>query len=128
MGSRFRFVRRALVGRYASVYRYSNLQYLNTKANIRLIQLIDADDVKPDGSMSLVALTISDQRVDGSTGVIELAHQNGLMVNTWTFRNDASGYGFSDANDEMQFYLRLGVDGVFTDFPVTGVQALAGIP
>ena len=36
-------------------FEVSNLQYLNTKTNIRLVQLVDADDVKADGSMSLVA-------------------------------------------------------------------------
>lgn len=162
-------------------FEVSNLQYLNTRTSIRLVQLIDADDVKDDGGMSLVApyrqpydfvvkgdartfadlltsggldfiktyadavgpwkpylvktvndgvertgdgtLTINDRRVDGSTGVVELAHQKGLLVHTWTFRNDASGYGFSDPQKEMEFYMRLGVDGVFTDFPATGVAA-----
>lgn len=166
-------------------FEVSNLQYLNTRTNIRLVQLIDADDVKDDGSMSLVApyhkpydfvvkndarsfadlltstgldfvktyadavgpwkpylvktvndgvertgdatLTINDRRVDGSTGVIELAHQKGLLVHTWTFRDDASGYGFADPKAEMQYYMRLGIDGVFTDFPATGVAALNGI-
>ena len=166
-------------------FEVSNLQYLNTKTNIRLIQLIDADDVKADGSMSLVApyrqpydfvvkgdprlfsdlltgtgldfvktyadgvgpwkpylvktvddgvdrngdgkLTINDRRVDGSTGVIELAHQKGLMVHAYTFRNDASGYGYTDPKAEMAYYMTLGVDGVFTDFPITGVEALASI-
>ena len=28
----------------------------------------------------------------------------------------------------MQYYMKLGVDGVFTDFPVTGVAALAAVP
>jgi glycerophosphoryl diester phosphodiesterase len=166
-------------------FEVSNLQDLHTKTSIRLIQLIDADDVKDDGSMSLVApyrqpydfvvkgdprlfsdlltgtgldfvktyaqgvgpwkpylvktvndgvdrngdgkLTINDRRVDGSTGVIELAHQKGLMVHTWTYRNDASGYGFSDPKLEMQYYMKLGVDGVFTDFPITGVEAVTGL-
>ena len=166
-------------------FEVSNLQYLHTKTSIKLIQLVDADDVNADGSMSLVApyrqpydfvvkgdprlfsdlltstgldfvktyaqgvgpwkpylvktvddgvdrngdgkLTIDDRRVDGSTGVVEMAHQKGLMVHTWTFRNDASGYGFSDPKAEMQYYMRLGIDGVFSDFAVTGVEALAGI-
>jgi glycerophosphoryl diester phosphodiesterase len=166
-------------------FEVSNLQYLHTKTSIRLIQLIDADDVNADGSMSLVApyrqpydfvvkgdtrlfsdlltgpgldfvktyasgigpwkpylvktvddgvdrngdgkLTINDRRVVGSTGVTELAHQKGLMVHTWTFRNDASGYGFSDPKAEMQYYMKLGIDGVFTDFPVTGAEARAGV-
>lgn len=163
-------------------FEVANLRYLKTKTNIRKVQLIDADDVNADGTMSLVApyrqpydfvvagdarlfsdlltpagldfvktyaeaigpwkpylvktvadgvertgdttITINDRRVDGSTGVIEAAHARGLLVHTWTFRNDASGYGFKDPKAEMQYYLRLGVDGVFTDFPATGVAAL----
>ena len=34
-------------------FEVSNLQYLNTKTQIRLVQLVDADDVNADGSMSL---------------------------------------------------------------------------
>jgi glycerophosphoryl diester phosphodiesterase len=166
-------------------FEVSNLQYMRTKSAIKSIQLIDADDVNADGTMSLVApyrqpydfvvkgdkrlfsdlltpagldfvktyatgigpwkpylattvadnvdrngdgkVTINDRRVVGSTGVIEAAHARGLMVHTWTFRNDASGYGFADPKAEMQFYMKLGVDGVFTDFPITGVEALAGL-
>lgn len=166
-------------------FEVSNLQYLNTRTNIKLVQLIDADDVKDDGSVSLVApyhkpydfvvkndsrsfadlltasgldfiktyadavgpwkpylvktvndgvertgdgtLTINDRRVDGSTGVIEMAHQKGLLVHTWTFRDDASGYGFKDPKAEMQYYMRLGIDGVFTDFTATGVAARDGL-
>ena len=166
-------------------FEVSNLQYLRTKTKIRLVQLIDADDVKDDGSMSLVApyrqpydfvvsgdtrqfsdlltssgldfvktyadaigpwkpylvktvndqvdrngdgrITINDRRVDGSTGVIEMAHAKGLMVHTWTFRDDASGYGFKDPQAEMQYYMSLGIDGVFTDFTATGVAARAGL-
>jgi len=163
-------------------FEVSNLQYLNTKTSIKLVQLIDADDVKDDGSMSLVApyhkpydfvvsndarsfadllkpagldfiktyadavgpwkpyllktvndgvdrngdgvVNINDRRVDGSTGVIEAAHQRGLLVHTWTFRNDASGYGFKDPQAEMAAYVKLGIDGMFTDFPATGVAAV----
>ncbi|MEQ1683646.1 MAG: glycerophosphodiester phosphodiesterase [Burkholderiaceae bacterium] len=166
-------------------FEVANLQYLHTKTAIRLIQLVDADDVNADGSMSLVApyrqpydfvvsgdprlfsdlltssgldfvktyasgigpwkpylvktvndgvdrngdgrITINDRRVDGSTGVIELAHRKGLMVHAYTFRNDASGYGFSDPKAEMKYYFELGLDGLFTDFPVTGVAARADV-
>ena len=164
----------------------ANLKYLNTLTNIKLVQLVDADDVNADGSMSLVdpylrpydfavagdartfadlltaaglaevatyadgigpwkpyllttvadgverdgvpGLSINDRRVDGATGVIDAAHAAGLLVHTWTFRNDASGYGFRNPQAEMEYYLRLGVDGIFTDFPDTGVAALAAIP
>ncbi len=164
----------------------ANLKYLNTLTNIKLVQLVDADDVNADGSMSLVdpylrpydfavagdartfadlltaaglaevatyadgigpwkpyllttvadgverdgvpGLSINDRRVDGATSVIDDAHAAGLLVHTWTFRNDASGYGFRNPQAEMEYYLRLGVDGIFTDFPDTGVAALAAIP
>lgn len=33
-------------------FEVSNLKYLNHKTNIKLVQLIDADDVNADGSMS----------------------------------------------------------------------------
>ncbi len=166
-------------------FEVSNLQYLNTKTNIRLVQLIDADDVKDDGSLSLVApyrqpydfvvkgdprlfsdlltsagldfvktyadgigpwkpylvktvndgvertgdtsLNLNDRRVDGSTGVIELAHRKGLLVHAYTFRDDSSGYGFKDPKAEMQYYMRIGVDGVFTDYTATGVAAVNGL-
>ena len=83
------------------------------------------DGVDRDG---VAGLSINDRRVEGPTGVIDMAHAAGLLVHTWTFRNDASGYGFRNPQEEMQYYLRLGVDGVFTDFPDTGVAALAAIP
>ncbi|MEQ1637435.1 MAG: glycerophosphodiester phosphodiesterase [Methylococcales bacterium] len=165
-------------------FEVNNLQYLSHKTHINLVQLIDADDVNADGSISLVApykqpydfvvagdsrtfadllsdtglafvksyadaigpwkpylvktvndgvdrnqdgkQTINDRRVDGSTGVLERAHQLGLLVHTWTFRNDASGYGFSDPKAEMQYYFALGVDGLFTDFADAGVAARNG--
>lgn len=166
-------------------FEVSNLQYLNGQTNIKLVQLIDADDVNANGSLSLVApfdrpydfaaagdartfadlltaagldfvndyadgvgpwkpylvttvadgidrtgdgiVNINDRRVDGSTGVIDMAHSLGLLVHTWTFRNDASGYGFADPQAEMAYYFSLGVDGVFTDFPDTGVAARAQV-
>ena len=57
--------------------------------------------------------------------MIESAHAAGLFVHAFTFRNDASGYGFEDPKTEMTYYFNLGVDGVFTDFADTGVAALA---
>ena len=83
-----------------------------------------ADNVDRNGDGKV---TLNDRKVIGSTGVVEAAHARGLLVHTWTFRNDASGYGFADPKTEMQFYMKLGVDGVFTDFPITGVEALAGL-
>ncbi|RYF24947.1 MAG: glycerophosphodiester phosphodiesterase [Comamonadaceae bacterium] len=36
-------------------FEVSNLKYLRTKTQLRLVQLVDANDVKPDGSMDLTA-------------------------------------------------------------------------
>ena len=168
---------------YIQSFEVGNLRYLSKKTKIKLVQLVDADDVNPDGSISLVPpyrqpydfvvsgdprtfgdlltdeglefvkryadaigpwkpylvrtvdddvdrngdgqLTINDRRVVGGTGLIEKAHEKGLLVHTWTFRNDSSGYGFSDPLEEMAYYLGLGVDGLFTDFADTGVAARA---
>lgn len=177
---------RATAPVFIQSFEVGNLQYLNTRTDIRLVQLVDANDVNADGSLDLSApygqpydvaaaggslsfaqmltpvglafiktyadgigpwkpwlvktvadgvdrtgdgqLTINDRRVDGSTGVIEAAHANGLLVHAYTFRNDASGYGFADPQAEIAYYLQLGVDGVFTDFPDTGVAAVAAVP
>jgi glycerophosphoryl diester phosphodiesterase len=83
----------------------------------------DGVDRNLDGSIG-----IGDRRVDGSTGVIEAAHRAGLLVHSFTFRNDSGGYGFTDPVAEMAYYMQLGVDGVFTDFTDSGVAAVAAIP
>jgi glycerophosphoryl diester phosphodiesterase len=60
------------------------------------------------------------------TDLIERAHKAGLLVHTWTFRNEqrrlASDYAGNPVNEYLQFY-RLGIDGVFSDFADTAVAA-----
>lgn len=81
-------------------------------------------DGTTDVATKFPASRMSTKMLDGvSTTVIERAHARGLLVHTWTFRNDASGYGFADPQAEMAYYMRLGVDGMFTDFPGTCVAA-----
>ncbi len=173
-------------------FEVSNLQQLNTLTDVPLIQLIDADDVRPDGSLSLVApyaqpydfvvgddlrtfadlltpagldfvndyadgigpwkpyllktriydtnndgvaedrngdgvVNIKDREVVGDTGIIGEAHAAGLYVHAFTFRNDASLYGFTDPIEEYQTYFKLGLDGLFSDFPDTAFAARAGV-
>ena len=57
-----------------------------------------------------------------STGLLERAHQAGLQVHPYTFRNDAVGEGFKDIEAELAFYFKLGVDALFTDFTDTAVK------
>lgn len=167
-------------------FEVGNLQYLNTRTDIKLVQLVDANDVNADGSLDFSApydqpydvkaaggrlsfadlvsdvglsfvatyadgigpwkpyllktvadgvdrngdgaINGMDRLVLGSSGVIEAAHERGLLVHTWTFRDDAGLLGFSDPKQEIQAYFQLGVDGIFTDFTDTGVAALAAVP
>ncbi|MGE0861546.1 MAG: glycerophosphodiester phosphodiesterase [Gammaproteobacteria bacterium] len=166
-------------------FEVANLQYLHTRTNIRLIQLIAGHDLRADGSVGLVApldrpfdfvvagdprtyadllsaaglefvndyaagigpwkpyllitvddgvdrdgdgrQSVADRRVAGGTGIIERAHGAGLLVHAWTFRDDAGSHGFADPVAEVAHYFALGVDGVFTDFPATGVAARRGL-
>ena len=168
----------------------ANLKYLRARTQVRIVQLIDADDVNPDGSMSLVApydkpydfavakdprtfatmLTpaglneiktyadgigpwkpylISTKQTIGADGkaadlngdgkvdqrdrtslpptdVVKNAHAAGLFVHAFTFRNEAVRLASDFKNDpkaEYQLFYRLGVDGLFSDFPDTALSA-----
>ena len=58
------------------------------------------------------------------TDLIERAHAHGLLIHTWTFRDDAfpTGYPGGPVEEYLAFY-RLGIDGVFSDFPDTAWAA-----
>jgi len=164
-------------------FEQSNLKELRKMTKVRLVQLVDADDVNADGSLSYVApfdrpydWTVSNNPVlkartfgffatdeglreiktyaDGigpwkryivssvpaglpgpgeasrtllpPNDLIERAHKTGLLVHTWTFRNEqrrlVSDYGGNPVNEYLQFF-RLGIDGVFADFTDTAVAA-----
>ncbi|SDD10188.1 glycerophosphodiester phosphodiesterase family protein [Aquimonas voraii] len=57
-----------------------------------------------------------------SSGLVEAAHAAGLRVHPWTYRDDRVGENYADVRDELRAALRLGVDGVFCDFPATGIE------
>lgn len=63
-----------------------------------------------------------------TTTVIEQAHEAGLRVHTYTFRNEpatlAPEYANNPLNEYRQFY-ELGIDGVFSDFSDTALKARA---
>jgi glycerophosphoryl diester phosphodiesterase len=65
-----------------------------------------------------------DPGVDPPTDLIQRAHARGLLVHTWTFRDDAfpSGYEGGPVEEYLAMY-RLGIDGVFSDFPDTAWAA-----
>jgi glycerophosphoryl diester phosphodiesterase len=58
------------------------------------------------------------------TDLVARAHARGLLVHTWTFRDDAFPSGFTGGPvDEYLAFYRQGVDGVFSDFPDTAWAA-----
>lgn len=61
------------------------------------------------------------------TGLIEAAHTAGLRIDAWTFRDDAVARGFARVEDELAAAMRLGVDGLFCDFPATGIAVRAAL-
>jgi len=76
-----------------------------------------------------------------TTVLIREAHERGLHVHVWTFRNEnyflPADLRLGDPNDlefprrwgnalrEYQWYFRLGIDAVFSDFPATAQQSLS---
>jgi len=165
-------------------FEQSNLKELRRMTPIRLIQLVDANDVNADGSLDFTApfdrpfdwtasgdprllartfgffvtdaglreiktyadgigpwkrYIVSSVPIPGSTApgeasrralaptdLIERAHKAGLLIHTWTFRNEQrrllSDYAGNPVDEYLQFY-RLGIDGVFSDFADTAVAA-----
>ena len=176
-------------------FEQSNLKLLNRLTPVRLVQLVDANDVDPDGTITYappfdrpydwtvsgdpglqsrtfgffttdegleeistyadgigpwkpyiasslaIALnpdgTVADANGDGlvnetdrqllpPTDLVERAHEHGLLIHTWTFRNEQrrllSDYGGNPVNEYLLFY-RLGVDGLFSDFADTAFAA-----
>ena len=171
-------------------FEVANLKYLRARTQVRLVQLIDADDVNADGSIALAApydkpydfavardprtfvsmLTPAglkeiktyadgigpwkpyliswkfnngadgkpldlngDGRIDQRdrvmmppSDVVKNAHAEGLIVHAFTFRNEPTRLASNfkgDPKAEYQLYYKLGVDGLFTDFPDTALSA-----
>ena len=115
-------------------FEQENLRQLRQKTSVRLIQLVSdarllddaglraiagyADGVGPE--KRLVIPVAADGSLQPHTDVVERAHRAGLLVHVWTLRADReflpAGYR-GDAAAEAREFQRLGVDGVFTDFP-----------
>ncbi len=84
-----------------------------------------ADGIGPD--KSLIVPPGNSAGAVQPTGLVDLAHANGLAVHPYTFRLDPGQIpGYADSFEELleQFYFGVGVDGLFTDFPDRAVQFL----
>ena len=78
-------------------------------------------DVNGDGKVNY-----NDASSQPATTLIADAHKAGLFVHAYTFRNEQRRLAFDYNKDPkaeyLQFY-RLGLDGVFSDFPDTALEA-----
>jgi glycerophosphoryl diester phosphodiesterase len=85
-----------------------------------------ADGVGP--HKRLIVPLDHDRRLQPPTSLVDDAHRAGLHLHPWTFRSDpeflAPEYEGQAEREYRQFY-RLGVDGVFSDFPDVAVRSLA---
>jgi len=78
-------------------------------------------DVNGDGKVNY-----NDASSQPATSLIDDAHKAGLFVHAYTFRNEqrrlALDYNKDPKVEYLQFY-RLGLDGLFSDFPDTAIEA-----
>ena len=72
------------------------------------------------------AVNYADASTQTPTTLIDDAHKAGLFVHAYTFRNEQRRLAFDYKKDPkaeyLQFY-RLGLDGLFSDFPDTALEA-----
>jgi len=121
-------------------FEQGNLRDLHKKTRVPLIQLVsDAKLVTDDALKAMAAYAkgvgpekrlVLPVKADGSfgepTGLVERAHRAGLLVHVWTLRADKEFLPAAykgDAAAEFREFQRLGVDGMFTDFPDIGAAA-----
>jgi glycerophosphoryl diester phosphodiesterase len=86
--------------------------------------------VNPDGTAGDAngdgAVDERDRALLPPSGLVDRAHAHGLLIHTWTFRNEQhrllSDFEGNPVNEYLHFY-GLGVDGVFSDFPNTAFAA-----
>lgn len=116
------------------------LEQLNKLTDLPLIQLV-TPAVEPSGRILFGQPNIALARIatfaDGvgaeksllvddrgrPTSFVADAHARHLLVHVWTFRIDAYPQNlYANGEEEIMFYLQLGMDGFFTDFPDIGVK------
>ena len=126
-------------------FEQENLRELHKKTRVPLIQLVSDAKLTTDDALKAIAgyakgigpekRLVLPVNADGSLGtptdLVERAHRAGLLVHVWTLRADKeflpAGYK-GDAAAEFREFKRLGVDGMFSDFPDVGAAALGREP
>lgn len=111
------------------------LRRLKGKTTARLVQLVEDKDGAPSVPLATIAAYADavgpEKTLLKNPAFVAEAHRRGLLVHPWTYRLDQppgppppAGTERAAGVDEMATaYARLGVDGLFTDFPDAGVEA-----
>jgi glycerophosphoryl diester phosphodiesterase len=89
-------------------------------------QTVDANsDGKPDDLNGDGVISDADRVLLKPTTLVNDAHNAGLLVHPYTFRNEAFflAPSYTSPLQEYGLFYSLGVDGLFSDFPDTAVQA-----
>lgn len=115
------------------------LRRLNAQVDTPLLMLVfEMNELDPDAMQGTPTVSLAEAATfadgvgpakslvinpDGSnTGFIHEAHALGLTVHPWTFRDDVPMDPARGVEWELRQVMRFGADGVFTDFPATGVR------
>jgi glycerophosphoryl diester phosphodiesterase len=110
-----------------------NLRLLRSLTDLPLVQLLENELGSLEATAEFAdAIGIAKPLADAEC--VALAHRLGMLVHVWTFRaeneflpaelrvgEDPAAHG--RLAEEIDRYLRLDIDGFFTDFPAIGVQA-----
>ena len=111
-----------------------NLRVLRQKTAVRLVQLVDerqwaSIDEAGVKEIASYADVVAPTKALVTADFVARAHGAGLLVHVWTLRADPQFLPEryrGNAEEEFRWFARLGVDGIFTDFPDIGARALRG--
>ena len=119
-----------------SLYRLKNLTYLPLVRLISREQVNTSDERLTEWAKSvygigprkdLIIPTLKSNsgnknKLGEATDLVERAHRHGLFVHTYTFRNENEYLAWDyhqDPVNEIELFINIGVDGIFTDFTAT---------
>jgi len=128
-------------------FEISSLEYVASKSSLRQVfinknNLTDLDWLRLD-SLPLTGMGIGKDylvtpghpdrlgrgrnRWGPATEFLQKVHEHGLVAHVWTFKNEWDNLYWENGQDpysEMEEFLQLGVDGFFSDFPLTARRFL----
>jgi len=106
-----------------------NLRRLRSRTTIKFIYLTLEDPALSMGDIATFADGVGPykklliNKMGEDSGFLARAHEAGLAVPPWTFRDDDVLALFNgNTREEIEFFMRLGVDGLFSDFADTPVS------